>query len=87
MRSFLASHDLGGLVTQEGDELFRIPRDLLLSTRTSNLPNLLGAEDWQPLDKEWAGLILCMMWEESKGPQSRWHAYFGGIYDQDTFMG
>ncbi|KAM6502113.1 hypothetical protein JOM56_002090 [Amanita muscaria] len=29
------------------------------------------------LDKGWSGLILCMMWEQAKGPYSKWHDYLG----------
>jgi N-lysine methyltransferase SETD6 len=64
---------------QEGYTLFTIPRDLVLSTRTSDLPRRFGKNKWKEcqLDKGWAGLILCMMWEESLGSQSRWHGYLG----------
>lgn len=56
--------------------MFTIPRDLTLSTRTSSLPTLLG-EAWKEHDlhEGWAGLILCMMWEESRGVDSRWVGY------------
>ncbi|KAL5523460.1 hypothetical protein ACEPAG_7633 [Sanghuangporus baumii] len=61
----------------EGHTLFTIPRSLTLSTRTSVLPRLLGDASWRPfqLNKGWIGLILCMMWEESKGSESKWSGY------------
>ncbi|KAG8902145.1 hypothetical protein FRC00_001239 [Tulasnella sp. 408] len=61
----------------EDETLFEIPRDIVLSTRTSELPGLLGEEDWESLGSGWASLILCMMWEEAKGPQGKWGGYFG----------
>lgn len=66
---------------QEGHELFVIPRSLTLSTRTSTLPGLLGKQAWKEykLDVGWAGLILCMMWEESQGASSRWSGYLGEL--------
>ncbi|EJU04346.1 hypothetical protein DACRYDRAFT_114691 [Dacryopinax primogenitus] len=59
----------------EGEKLFTIPRSLLLSTRTSSLPFLLGEEDWNALGDGWAGLILCMMWEEARAEESPWRGY------------
>ncbi|KAG8988081.1 hypothetical protein FRB90_002969, partial [Tulasnella sp. 427] len=61
---------------EENETLFEIPRDVLLSTRTSELPGLLGQEDWESLGNGWAGLILCMMWEEAKGSKGKWGGYF-----------
>jgi SET domain-containing protein 6 len=57
--------------------LFTIPRDLVLSTQTSDLPLQFGPHKWKEfqLDEGWAGLILCMMWEEASGSQSRWDGY------------
>ena len=42
------------------------------------MPELLGTSVWKglKLDKGWVGLILCMMWEESRGVESRWYGYF-----------
>ncbi|KZT10912.1 SET domain-containing protein [Laetiporus sulphureus 93-53] len=61
----------------EGHTLFTIPRELTLSVRTSSLPARLGMESWKQfgLHIGWTGLILCMMWEESLGPSSRWSTY------------
>lgn len=46
--------------------------------RTSKLPALMG-KDWKEhgLHQGWAGLILCMMWEESRGAESKWAGYLG----------
>ncbi|TCD67866.1 hypothetical protein EIP91_011863 [Steccherinum ochraceum] len=65
----------------EGHELFVIPRSLTLSTRTSSLPGLLGKKAWKEykLDIGWAGLILCMMWEEAQGASSRWSGYLADL--------
>ena len=64
-------------LVQEGHVIFTIPRDLTLSTRTSSLPSRLGKEAWNKyeLDKSWAGLILCMLWEEAHGSTSKWSTY------------
>lgn len=62
---------------QEDETLFEIPRDLVLSTRTSELPSLLEEKDRESLGSGWASLILCMMWEEAKGPEGKWGDYFG----------
>ncbi|KAI0088157.1 SET domain-containing protein [Irpex rosettiformis] len=61
----------------EGHTLFTIPRDLTLSTRTSALPSKLGLSTWKQygLHVGWAGLILCMMWEEAQGAESKWDGY------------
>lgn len=61
----------------EGQTLFTIPRDLLLSTRTCALRDQLGEKGWRELGKGWASLILCMMWERAKGPDGKWASYFG----------
>jgi N-lysine methyltransferase SETD6 len=64
-------------MAQEGHVLFTIPRGLTLSTRTSTLPNKLGLAAWKQhgLHLGWAGLILCMMWEEAQGEMSKWDRY------------
>ncbi|KAI0743984.1 hypothetical protein C8Q80DRAFT_1220766 [Daedaleopsis nitida] len=72
----------------EDHTLFSIPRDLTLSTRTSALPTLMGA-GWREhnLHEGWVGLILCMMWEESKGSESKWSGYFAALPEKfDTPM-
>ncbi|KIO19047.1 hypothetical protein M407DRAFT_152805 [Tulasnella calospora MUT 4182] len=63
----------------EDETLFEIPRDLVLSTRTSELPGLLEKEDWESLGSGWASLIVCMMWEEAKGPEGKWGDYFASM--------
>ncbi|KAF8629219.1 hypothetical protein AX17_005802 [Amanita inopinata Kibby_2008] len=69
--------------------LFSIPRHLALSTRNSLLPSQFGLNEWKrlQLDKGWAGLILCMMWEQAKGPSSKWSEYLAVLPDKfDTPM-
>ncbi|KAF9519251.1 hypothetical protein BS47DRAFT_1358373 [Hydnum rufescens UP504] len=56
----------------EGQVLFTIPRHLLLSTRTCDLREQLGEDAWKRLGAGWAGLILCMMWEQAKGSDGKW---------------
>ncbi|EIM83024.1 SET domain-containing protein [Stereum hirsutum FP-91666 SS1] len=65
----------------EGHTLFTLPRNLTLSTRTSALPGLLGLDEWKQheLHIGWAGLILCMMWEEAQGASSRWSTYLASL--------
>ncbi|KAH9858913.1 SET domain-containing protein [Lenzites betulinus] len=87
-------HGRGAIALQDIPEdytLFSIPRDLTLSTRTSSLPTLLG-EAWKEhaLHEGWAGLILCMMWEESRGVDSRWVGYLSTLpnkFDTPMFWG
>ena len=59
--------------------LFSIPRSLTLSTRSCALLDLFGSDSWTSfqLHKGWAGLILCMMWEESRVEKSKWFHYLG----------
>lgn len=68
--------------------MFTIPRSLTLSIRTSTLPKLLGATwDKYQLGQGWAGLILCCLWEESRGSASRWSGYLETLPTQfDTPM-
>ncbi|KIP06534.1 hypothetical protein PHLGIDRAFT_106911 [Phlebiopsis gigantea 11061_1 CR5-6] len=58
--------------------LFTIPRDLVLSMRTSALPGKFGQAEWKKfgLCEGWTGLILCMLWEEARGASSKWHGFF-----------
>ncbi|KAM5530522.1 hypothetical protein V8D89_015799 [Ganoderma adspersum] len=68
--------------------IFSLPRDLTLSTRTSTLPALMG-KAWKEhgLHEGWAGLILCMMWEESRGAESKWAGYLATLPEKfDTPM-
>ncbi|KAG8902460.1 hypothetical protein FRB99_004460 [Tulasnella sp. 403] len=69
---------------EEDETLFEIPRNLVLSTRTSTLPGLLGEKDWEALGVGWAGLILCMMWEEAKGAEGKWNRYFDKVGKKDA---
>lgn len=63
---------------QEGHTLFTIPRDLVLSMRTSSLPQKFGQAEWKKfgLHTGWTGLMLCMLWEEAQGAASKWHGFF-----------
>ncbi|KAJ8486926.1 hypothetical protein ONZ51_g4522 [Trametes cubensis] len=87
-------HGRGAVALQDIPEdytLFTIPRDLTLSMRTSSLPNLMG-KSWKEhgLHEGWAGLILCMMWEESKGSESKWSGYLDVLpnkFDTPMFWG
>ncbi|KAI0823428.1 SET domain-containing protein [Trametes gibbosa] len=87
-------HGRGAIALQDIPEdytLFTIPRDLTLSTRTSSLPTLMGAA-WKEhgLHEGWAGLILCMMWEESRGAVSKWLGYLATLpnaFDTPMFWG
>ncbi|KAJ7282755.1 SET domain-containing protein [Mycena rebaudengoi] len=65
----------------EGHVLFSIPRNLVLSTETSSLPDRVGQEHWRAmkLHLSWAGLILCMMWETAQGADSRWSKYLDSL--------
>ncbi|KAL1680484.1 hypothetical protein EV122DRAFT_288740 [Schizophyllum commune] len=60
--------------------LFSIPRSTVLSTRTSPLPGLFGADAWKErqLDKGWGGLILCMMWESAQSDR-KWKGYLDSL--------
>ncbi len=64
----------------KGHVLFKIPRDLLISVRTCALRREIGESAWSKLGTGWASLILCMMWEESKGTQGKWREYLGMYY-------
>lgn len=72
-RGIVALRDL-----PEGHTLFTIPRDLVLSMRTSSLPQKFGLDAWKKfgLHQGWSGLILCMMWEDAQGDASKWHGFF-----------
>ncbi|KAJ7646778.1 SET domain-containing protein [Roridomyces roridus] len=65
----------------EGHVLFKIPREILLSTETCKLPQLVGLDRWKALKMHlgWAGLILCMMWETAQGPSSKWDKYLESL--------
>ncbi|KAJ7121334.1 SET domain-containing protein [Mycena crocata] len=65
----------------EGHVLFKIPRGLLLSTDTSDLPGRIGLDRWKEAKMHigWVGLILCMMWETAEGSRSRWSKYLESL--------
>ncbi|KAJ7020004.1 SET-domain protein [Mycena alexandri] len=65
----------------EGHILFKIPRELLLSTETSALPGRVGLARWREAKMHvgWVGLILCMMWETAQGPRSKWSKYLESL--------
>ncbi|VDB84932.1 unnamed protein product [Peniophora sp. CBMAI 1063] len=74
----------GGVALRDldkGHTLFTIPRNLTLSLRTSSLPGRFGLPAWKQhgLHTGWAGLILCMMWEEAQGADSKWSVYFDSL--------
>ncbi|KAF9993717.1 hypothetical protein BGZ80_008051, partial [Entomortierella chlamydospora] len=57
---------------QKDEELFSIPRPLLLSPETSELPkkiNLTSLQGWNPL-------MMCMIYEYCRGEASHWKPYF-----------
>lgn len=68
----------------ENHTIFTLPRSLTLSTQTSSLPSAFGFEEWRKhkLHKGWAGLILCMMWEEAQGNQGKWITYLASLPTQ-----
>ncbi|KAK7000730.1 ribosomal lysine N-methyltransferase 4 [Favolaschia claudopus] len=76
----------------EGHVLFKIPRNILLSTETSTLPSLVGLDRWREAKMHlgWVGLILCMMWESAQGSNSRWSKYLESLpemFDTPMFWG
>jgi SET domain-containing protein 6 len=58
----------------DGEELFSIPRGLVLSVQNSKLKDLLS-QDLEELGP-WLSLILVMMYEYLLGEQSAWAPYF-----------
>jgi SET domain-containing protein 6 len=58
----------------EGEELFTIPREHVLSTQNSKLKDLLS-EDLQEFGP-WLSLMLVMIYEYLLGDQSAWASYF-----------
>ncbi|CBF71002.1 hypothetical protein AN6568.2 [Aspergillus nidulans FGSC A4] len=78
-----------GVVAQadidEDEELFAIPRDLVLSTHNSKLKDLLS----QDLDQlgPWLSLMLVMIFEYLQGGKSTWAPYFKVLPQNfDTLM-
>lgn len=69
----------------EGEELFTIPRDLVLSTHNSKLKGLLSQnlEELGP----WLSLMLVMIYECLQGDNSTWAPYFRVLPQNfDTLM-
>ncbi|KAL4941438.1 hypothetical protein BDV06DRAFT_180669 [Aspergillus oleicola] len=78
-----------GVVAQsdipEGEELFTIPRDLILSTHNSKLKSLLS-QDLEELGP-WLSLMLVMIYEYLQGDSSTWAPYFRVLPQNfDTLM-
>ncbi|KAI4653274.1 hypothetical protein J4E93_001036 [Alternaria ventricosa] len=80
-RGIIAKQDI-----PQDTTLFTIPRDLIISVETSELPGKLpevfdafvggeGDDEKEPLDS-WTSLILVMMYEHLQGDASRWKPYF-----------
>ncbi|CAG7938802.1 unnamed protein product [Penicillium salamii] len=67
-----------GVVAQEnipeGEELFSIPRAMVLAVQNSELKTLLG-QDLEQLGP-WLSLMLVMLYEYLQGEKSRWAPYF-----------
>lgn len=77
-RGVLAKADI-----EEDEELFSIPRSLILDTNTSSLPEDLRNK----LDDPWLSLILAMIREQSLGKSSAFAPYFDVLPDTfDTLM-
>ena len=69
----------------EGEELFSIPRSLVLTVQNSDLKRLLS-EDIDSLGP-WLSLMLVMLYEYLQGPKSRWAPYFRVLPTRfDTLM-
>ncbi|KAJ5302171.1 hypothetical protein N7508_007034 [Penicillium antarcticum] len=78
-----------GVVAQsnipEGDELFSIPRGVVLAVQNSELKTLLG-QDVEQLGP-WLSLMLVMLYEYLQGEKSRWAPYFRVLPSRfDTLM-
>lgn len=56
----------------EDEELFSIPRSIILTTETSSN----GEAALKEVDDPWLSLIVVMVLEYLDGPQSRWQPYF-----------
>lgn len=64
--------------------LFAIPRNIVLTTATASLPAKLPQEEWAALTG-WTSLMLAMMHEYLRGPESPWYAYFQSMPGAGTF--
>lgn len=61
------------LIEQADTPLFRVNK--LLTDDSSTLREKLTDDEWESLAIGWARLILVMMWESSRGPDSPFHWY------------
>lgn len=69
----------------EGEELFSIPRSLILAVQNSQLKTLLP-QDLEALGP-WLSLMLVMIYEYLQGAQSKWASYFRVLPSRfDTLM-
>jgi SET domain-containing protein 6 len=69
----------------EGEELFSIPRGLVLAVQNSELKTLLG-QDVEQLGP-WLSLMLVMLYEYLQGEKSKWAPYFRVLPSRfDTLM-
>jgi SET domain-containing protein 6 len=69
----------------EGEELFSIPRSLILTVQNSQLKTLLP-QDVEALGP-WLSLMLVMIYEYLQGDQSKWSPYFRVLPTRfDTLM-
>ncbi|KAJ5933505.1 hypothetical protein N7454_005834 [Penicillium verhagenii] len=70
---------------EEGEELFSIPRSLILAVQNSELKSLLP-QDVEALGP-WLSLMLVMLYEYLRGGQSKWAPYFRVLPSRfDTLM-
>ncbi|KXT12273.1 hypothetical protein AC579_2043 [Pseudocercospora musae] len=77
-RGVVATEDL-----TEDEELFSIPRTSILTTETSDLPTAISQE----LNDPWLSLILAMVYEYLRGPESPFQPYFDILPENfDTLM-
>ncbi|KAJ5519149.1 RuBisCO-cytochrome methylase RMS1 [Penicillium expansum] len=79
-----------GVVAQsnipEGEELFSIPRAMVLTVQNSELRTLLG-ENLEEQMGPWLSLMLVMVYEYLQGEKSRWAPYFRVLPSRfDTLM-
>lgn len=84
----LRDHHAGrGVLTkediEEDEELFSIPRTSILTVENSDIPADLKSK----VEDSWLSLILVMIYEYQKGPDSKWKAYFDVLPAEfDTLM-
>ncbi|KAM0750388.1 SET domain-containing protein [Meredithblackwellia eburnea MCA 4105] len=83
-RGLIATKDI-----QKDTLLFSLPRNLILTTSTSNLHTLIRDEDWNQL-QGWCPLILSMMYERRRGTLDtfkdlNWKPYFDLLPPPNSF--